>query len=96
MMKGSRWTHEFPFLLPRFQPGATLHPSAMGGGFHSADQLWAAFTQTFGNRAVNEIKGGYGPLHFDFDMYGRAGQAGQPRAGRRNCAGRRSASRPAC
>jgi hypothetical protein len=78
MMKGSRWTHEFPFLLPRFQPGATLHPSGLGGGFHSADQLWAAFTQTFGNRAVNEIKGGYGPLHFDFDMYGRAGQVGQP------------------
>jgi hypothetical protein len=78
MLKASRWTHRFPFHLPRFQPGATLHPSGVGGGFHSADQYWASFTQTFGNRAVNEIQAGYGPLHFDFDMYGRFGTAGQP------------------
>jgi hypothetical protein len=78
MLKASRWEHTFPFQLPRFQPGATLHPSAVGGGFHSADQLWASFTQTFGNRIVNEIKGGYGPLHFDFSMYGRGGIFGQP------------------
>src|SRR5262245_50640293 len=50
MLKASRWSHTFPFLLPRFQPGATLHPSAVGGGFNSADQLWASLTQTFGNR----------------------------------------------
>jgi hypothetical protein len=55
-----------------------MHPSAIGGGFNSADQLWASFTQTFGNNAVNELKGGYGPLHFDFDMFGRGGKVGQP------------------
>lgn len=78
MLKGSRWEHEFPFHLPRFQPGATLHPSGVGGGFHSADQYWVSHTKTIGNRAVNELQSGYGPLHFDFDMYGRFGVARQP------------------
>jgi hypothetical protein len=78
MLKGSRWEHRFPFHLPRFQPGATLHPSGVAGGFHSADQYWVSHTKTFGSRAVNEIQGGYAPLHFDFDMYARFGQIGSP------------------
>jgi hypothetical protein len=78
MVRGSRWVHHLPFLLPRFQPGASLHPSAIGGGNQSSDQLWASLTQTLGSNAVNEVKGGYTSLHFDFDTFGRFSIIGSP------------------
>jgi hypothetical protein len=78
MLKGTRWTHTFPFNLPRFQPGATLHPSGVGGGNQSSDQLWSQYTQTLGSKAVNELKGGYTSLHFDFDYYSNFARTGDP------------------
>ena len=64
MVRGSGWIHDLPH-DPRSSGGALFHASASNYINRWSGQGFASLTQTFGNRAVNETKGGWTRLNVD-------------------------------
>ena len=58
MLKGYRY-HRFIPYDPVSAGGSTRTPSGAGETEKASDSLFGTLTQTFGSRAVNEVKGGY-------------------------------------
>jgi hypothetical protein len=83
----SKWTYLQPF---RTGGGSITTPSAAEGGNRYTNQVFGTLTQVLGNRAVNEIKGGYSSFHWCYfsnvqnpsspalDCTGRGGSWGAP------------------
>jgi hypothetical protein len=59
MVRASRWYNDIPFSIPQLTPGATFHPSTLGGGREQSNQVSASLTQTHGLTTLNEIRAGY-------------------------------------
>lgn len=72
MARGNRWIHYEPFAT-RCPQAATLHPSTACGGEHRSDQTFVSLTQTLGSRAMNEVKGGYNSIEWNYDHNGLNG-----------------------
>jgi len=56
MVRGAAWTEENPHTVAG---GATNHPSTQGNVRDHSESVYASWTQVLGNRAVNELRGGY-------------------------------------
>lgn len=74
-VRGNRWTHDQPFYGNA--GGANVHPSAVIGKTESSDQIWLSFTQTLGEKTVNEIKAGYNHFLVAPDAYAGFARIGQ-------------------
>jgi hypothetical protein len=57
MVRGTKWRRTDPAYSPL--NGALSHPSAQGSSFASSDTVFATFSKVLGNRALNEVKGGF-------------------------------------
>jgi len=66
VLRGTGYRQFIPFLVGG---GATIHPSAASHATRRSTQGFAQLTQVLGNRAVNEIKGGYNKYWWTNDNY---------------------------
>ena len=57
MVRGTKWRRDDPAYAPL--NGALSHPSAQGISYGSSDTMFANMSTVLGNRALNEIKGGF-------------------------------------
>ena len=57
MVRGTKWRRTDPAY--NFMGSASLHPSAQGKSYASADTFYATSAHVLSNRALNEIKGGF-------------------------------------
>ena len=57
MVRGTKWRRNDPAYSAL--NGALSHPSAQGVSYASADTVFASVSKVLGNRALNEVKGGY-------------------------------------
>ncbi len=57
MVRGTKWRRDDPAYSAL--NGAVSHPSAQGTSYASSDTVFATFSKVLGNRALNEVKGGF-------------------------------------
>ena len=76
-VRATGWSNLQPIGQNTFPNTASAHPSSLSSQTDQSHQIFGTFSETLGQKAVNELKGGYSDYSFSIGAYGHGGAQGR-------------------